>query len=81
MPKLKQAERGERKPPAEFSIAEHLRVQQQIELHAYGIWSRHVSDAGDAFNNWLRAEAEVLVEFIGSRMTASEAKAIHPRRI
>jgi hypothetical protein len=57
--------------PDEFTIEEHLRVQRQIEQRACQIWRASGDAAGHAVGNWLKAEIEVLTEFIKNRMAAA----------
>ena len=65
----------------EFTIEEHLRVQRQIEQRAYIFWRAHGDSASNAFNNWLRAEVAVLVDFVKVRMAASSGTHIRTRLI
>lgn len=47
-----------------FTVEEHLRVQEQIELLAHELWSAGGCRSGAALNDWLEAEREVLEQFI-----------------
>jgi hypothetical protein len=53
--------------PAEFTIAEHLRVQREIEKRAHRFWFAKGCALNTALNDWLKAEAQVLAEFVKSR--------------
>jgi hypothetical protein len=71
-PQLKHAAKAARPrtpagAPYEFTIEEHLRVQQQIEARAYRLWRAHLDAAGNVFNHWLKAEFDVLTEFVKNR--------------
>lgn len=69
MPKLnRQPNQDAKRRVREFTIAEHLQVQRQIEQRAYNLWLMHGGDDRRAFNHWLKAEAEVLAEFVQARM-------------
>lgn len=52
--------------PAGFTVGEHLWVQRAIEqrMHKY---NRAGGDASLSLRNWLRAEREVLAEFLQNR--------------
>lgn len=47
-----------------FTADEHLRVQQQIERRAGELWCAGGCGQGNALNDWLQAEREVLEQFI-----------------
>ena len=47
-----------------FTVADHLKVQMQIEQRAYELWLARGSHQNGALENWLRAEREVLEDFI-----------------
>jgi hypothetical protein len=47
---------------AEFSIADHLSAQRDIETRAYSIWQKERNRAS-ALECWLRAERDVIDEF------------------
>lgn len=64
---MKQIERG--KIPI-FTAAEHLKVQEQIEQRAYELWLDGGSRQNGALKNWVRAEREVLEDFIRARTHA-----------
>ena len=49
-----------------FTIEEHLGVQQQIERRARELWCAGGFCRSTALNDWLRAESEVLEQFIWS---------------
>ena len=48
-----------------FTSGEHLGVQEQIERRARELWCAEGCRHGTALNDWLRAEHEVLEQFIG----------------
>jgi len=54
----------------DFTVAEHLKVQEQIEQHAYELWIARGSRQNGALENWVRAEREVLEDFITVRTHA-----------
>lgn len=58
---MKQIKRG--KIPV-FTVADHLKVQEQIEQRAYELWLAGGSRQNGALENWVRAEREVLQDFI-----------------
>lgn len=64
---MKQIKRG--KIPV-FTVAEHLNVQEQIERRAYELWLAGGSRQNGALENWVRAEREVLEDFIQARTHA-----------
>jgi len=47
-----------------FTVAEHLNVQEQIERRAYELWWARCCQQGAALDDWVRAEREVLEDFI-----------------
>lgn len=47
-----------------FTVADHLKVQRQIEQRAHALWLAGGSRQDTALSNWLRAEREVLQNFI-----------------
>ena len=49
---------------AGFTAKEHLSVQKAIEKRAYELWRAGGSRAMCGLNDWLRAEREVLDEFL-----------------
>jgi hypothetical protein len=51
-----------------FTIEEHLRVQQEIEERAHRFWFANGCAQNSALNDWLKAENELLAEFIKTRM-------------
>src|SRR5258708_3956260 len=51
---------------AAFTAEEHLRVQQEIERCARELWCAGGGCSGTALNDWLRAECDVLEQFIGA---------------
>jgi len=53
-----------------FTVAEHLKVQEQIEQRAYELWLAGGSRQNGALENWVRAEREVLEDFIQARTHA-----------
>jgi len=48
----------------DFTVANHLKVQMQIERRAHKLWLAGGSRQDTALDNWLNAEREVLEEFI-----------------
>lgn len=54
-------------PPNEFTIAEHLRVQREIEARAKRFWLASGCTLKSALDDWLLAEGKVLAEFVKSR--------------
>ena len=48
----------------DFTVANHLKVQMQIERRAHKLWLAGGSHQDTALDNWLIAEREVLEEFI-----------------
>jgi hypothetical protein len=46
-----------------FTVADHLKVQMEIEQRAYELWLGG-SRQDTALDNWLNAEREVLKDFI-----------------
>jgi Protein of unknown function (DUF2934) len=64
---MKQIKRG--KIPG-FTVSEHLKVQEQIEQRAYELWLAGGSHQNGTFENWVRAEREVLEDFIHARTHA-----------
>lgn len=59
----------------EFSAEEHLAVQQQIERLAHALWRARDGQSGSELEDWLRAEHEVIAEFL-----SDSAKLIRPAR-
>ena len=55
-----------------FSVADHLKVQQQIEKRAHEIWCMRRHQQDTALDDWLRAEREVLEDFIMTVTTHNE---------
>jgi hypothetical protein len=53
--------------PNEFTLEEHLRVQREIEERAHRSWFAKGCALTSALNDWLKAEAEVLAEFVTAR--------------
>src|ERR1700691_1334668 len=47
-----------------FTVEEHLGVQEQIERRACELWCAGGCRHGTALNDWLRAECEVLEQFL-----------------
>ena len=47
-----------------FTVADHLKVQLQIEQRAYELWLAGGSHQDTALDNWFSAEREVLEDFI-----------------
>lgn len=52
-----------RKVPV-FTVADHLKVQMEIEQRAHELWLTGGSRQDTSLDNWLRAEREVLEDFI-----------------
>ena len=52
-----------RKVPV-FTVADHLKVQMEIEQRAHELWLAGGSHQDTALDNWLNAERQVLEEFI-----------------
>ena len=53
-----------------FTVAEHLKVQEQIEQRAYELWRARRCQPGTAPDDWVRAEREVLEDFIIRRQAS-----------
>jgi hypothetical protein len=51
----------------EFTVEEHLRVQREIEERAHRFWFAKGCALKNALNDWLKAEDEVLAEFVKAR--------------
>jgi len=47
-----------------FTVDDHLRVQQQIEARANELWREGGCRDQSALSDWLRAEREVLEQFV-----------------
>ena len=47
-----------------FTVDDHLRVQHQIERRAYELWRAGGYREYSALSDWLRAEREVLEQFV-----------------
>ena len=47
-----------------FTVDDHLRVQHQIEVRANELWRAGGCREDSAFSDWLRAECEVLEQFV-----------------
>jgi len=74
-----------------FTVEDHLRVQQQIEARANELWREGGCCDQSALSDWLRAEREVLEQFVldydarqparreSSRRAAAEVKARSPK--
>jgi hypothetical protein len=52
-----------RAEPVEFSIADHLWVQRQIENRAYALWREGGGASLSALEYWVQAETEVIEGF------------------
>ena len=52
-----------RKVPV-FTVADHLKVQREIEQRAHELWLAGGYRQNTALENWLNAEREVLEDFI-----------------
>jgi hypothetical protein len=55
-----------RKVPV-FTVADHLKVQREIEQRAHELWLAGGYRQNTALENWLNAEREVLGDFIVKR--------------
>jgi len=55
-----------RKVPV-FTVADHLKVQMEIEQRAHELWLAGGYRQHTALENWLNAEREVLGDFILKR--------------
>jgi len=51
----------------EFTIEEHLNVQRKIEERAHRFWLTNGCALRSTLNDWLKAENEVLAEFMKTR--------------
>ncbi len=69
---------GMREAPL-FTVEDHLRVQQQIEARANELWRDGGCCDQSALNHWLRAEREVLEQFILAYDPRPSAR-VKPRR-
>ena len=47
-----------------FTVADHMNVQMKIEQRAHELWLAGGSRQDTSLDNWLRAEREVLEDFI-----------------
>jgi hypothetical protein len=65
--------------PGKFTADEHLRVQCEIEKRAHQFWRSEGGIFQTAEEHWLRAECEVLLEFIWTRTLVPAA--FFPREI
>ena len=65
-----------RKVPV-FTVADHLTVQMEIEQRAHELWLTGGSCQDTALHNWLRAETEVLEEFIQAHENGHRDKRHH----
>ena len=57
-----------------FTVEDHLRVQQQIEARANELWREGGCADGEALRDWLRAEHEVLEQFVLAYVLAQPAE-------
>ena len=55
-----------RKVPV-FTVADHLKVQMEIEQRAHELWLAGGYRQDTALENWLNAEREILGDFILKR--------------
>ena len=62
--------RARRKVKAESSltVAEHLRLQREIEKRAYDLWRAGGCSQTTGLQEWLQAEREILEEFVRARL-------------
>ena len=51
----------------DFTIEEHRKVQLEIEKRAHRFWFTNGCALSNALNDWLKAENEVLAEFVKTR--------------
>ena len=51
----------------DFTIEEHRKVQLEIEKRAHRFWFTNGCALSNALNDWLKAENEVLAEFMKTR--------------
>lgn len=61
---MKHRERTRTQEAPLFSVDDHLRVQHQIEVRANELWCAGGRCEDSALNDWLRAEREVLEQFV-----------------
>ena len=66
-----------------FTVNDHLGVQHQIERRAYELWRAKGCPEESALSDWLRAEREVLEQFVlaynARHLTRREASQPAPR--
>ncbi len=60
----------------DFSIEEHLRVQREIETRAHRFWQAKGCALKNALNDWLKAEEEVLAEFVKARTQRQQVQPV-----
>ena len=62
-----------------FTVDDHLHVQQQIEKRAHELWREGGCRVQSALSDWLRAEREVLEQFVLAYILRPPARR-EPRR-
>ena len=65
----------------DFTVADHLKVQMQIERRAHELWLAGGSHQDTALDNWLNAEREVLEEFIQVYKSGPPGDKRHQKRV
>jgi len=63
-----------------FTVADHLKVQMQIEQRAHELWLAEGAHENTALDNWINAEREVLEEFIQAYKN-SHGNGRHQKRV
>ncbi|MDR3459899.1 MAG: DUF2934 domain-containing protein [Verrucomicrobiae bacterium] len=58
----------------EFTVDEHLRLHREIEGSAYRFWLANGCDWNKPLTDWLKAENEVVVEFLSRRSGHAPAR-------
>jgi hypothetical protein len=53
--------------PPTITIMEHIEVQREIERRAHRLWQLRGRKPGTQLSDWLRAERQVLAEFVKCR--------------
>jgi hypothetical protein len=61
---MKRREQARTQDAPFFTVEDHLRVHHQIERRAYELWRAGGCRAESALSDWLRAEREVLEQFV-----------------
>jgi len=65
----------------EFTAADHLTVQMQIEGRAHELWLAGGAHENTALDNWLNAEREVVEEFIQAYKSGPPGDKWHQKRV